>query len=69
MSEQSINDLIAESIDGGYERGIKGGLMEAQIIMCQILNDCKMQITPDELLLTFMERTNKLIQRNENATN
>jgi hypothetical protein len=66
---KSLNDIISDSIGGGYERGIKGGLMEAQLIMYQILNECKMQITPDELLLTFMERTQKLIKSNENATN
>jgi hypothetical protein len=61
--ESEINDTMRNAMDGSYKNGIHYGIMEAQVIMLQILNDNLFQITVDNLLKEFMKRTNEKLTK------
>jgi len=56
-------------MSGSYQRGQVNGLTEAQIIMLEILNERKMQITVDELQKEFMKRINSKINDHQETPN
>lgn len=60
-----VESIIKESLVGSYDRGIYAGITEAQIILLNILNECKFQITVDQLRDEFMKRTEAIAKTKE----
>ena len=57
--ESEINKNLTDAMDGSYKNGIHYGIMEAQVMLLNILNERVYQITVDELQKEFMKRTNE----------